>query len=380
MLKLTLIMIMILTIIPIIVIIFVLRRFRTTIKQSIGELFPTMSLLSSKMENSDNWNGLDYSYRYEKKGKSGANFSITIPCPTQGSFRLSKMLATDRFFLRTGMSVHVKTGVPLFDDQYFIQTDYPEFAASIFNIEANRLVILHLFKLGFNSIELKNEKLTVSIFPFQFKHQLTKQLAEDVVSHLAKIKNTVPASLAYQPGYSDNWKQKRRLAFWLPSIMGIGGVAALIFSLIKFQPVASGGMFLESLRYSLPAVLFMLWYSAKVLKGRTTSHRDWMLVGGICLIAFVTTAHGVLMFTNGYLDTSETNRYDLRIVDKQRKSSGRNTSYVIYTDSWREGEEMHKFSISSKKFKTVEPGTSMMHVETRAGKWRYEWFVTRYLD
>jgi hypothetical protein len=132
-------------------------------------------------------------------------------------------------------------------------------------------------------------------------------------------------------------------------------------------------MALDSLYYSLPLCFVLLALAFVLLKGRSRSHREFIIVAMIVLSGIPLSGAGARMFFNGYLDISEPATYTVETVSKYVSRSDDSTSYHLLLSSWRSAGDTEKLSVSSSEFDSVVPGQTRVAVTTKAGRYGYEW-------
>jgi hypothetical protein len=322
-----------------------------------------------------NIDGREYEYLYHPGSKNRpSSFTVSIACGSPGSFKVAKETGTDRFFKNIGMAKEIRTHDPSFDDEYYVTTDYPVQGESYFQNASRREAVLRLFRAGFNHIEHDGEKMIARCSPMTLKGEFDEPFYASVVAPLAELAEDMTAFESPDAIAAESrWRTKRAIVFAIPGILYALGVPALVVGIIKYMPLDMLRMALDSLYYSLPLCFLMLAASFVLLKGRSRSHREFMIVAIIVLSGIPLAGAGARMFFNGFLDGSQPLTYNVEAVHKYVSRSDDSTSYHLLLSSWRLEGDTEKLSVSSDEYDRVIPGRTRIEVTTRAGRYGYEW-------
>jgi hypothetical protein len=125
----------------------------------------------------------------------------------------------------------------------------------------------------------------------------------------------------------------------------------------------------------LPILILFTWFFIKLLRGRSSSHRELITVFLISLIAFPLAGFGYSGFLNGALDDTPPVIHQVPVINKYYSRSKNNYSYYAIVESWRETENTEKLSISKSFYNFLQPGSSMITITTKSGKFGFEWIV-----
>ncbi len=330
---------------------------------------------------SDIYQGISYSYIYFRGGQnSPPYFDISIDCESYGEFKISKETKFDRFFKKIGIASEMETHDPDFDSKYYISSNTPDLPKNLLSSEI-RIIVDSLISRGFTTLILKKNKLHLKWVPYRTKSPLEKHEIEELVSELGKIQTK--CSRIYQrevDQINTNWKTKRLFAFLIPGTLEILGVVALIIGFISYPPLDKLKLFAETLTVSIPVFFLYIWIAIKLLKGRSSSHRELIIVFFISITAFPLAFGGGKAFLNGWMDKSESITHNVQIINKYITKSKDSKNYYIKTQSWREGRITEKLSLSRSKYNLVIPGSTNVTVVTKEGKFGYEWIENYYLE
>jgi len=92
--------------------------------------------------------GVKYHYRfYHGTQHSPPTFFVSLECPSEGTFKISKESKVDQFFKKVGIAVEIATHDPVFDDRFYINTENQEFSSYIFRKSTARRAVIHIFDM-----------------------------------------------------------------------------------------------------------------------------------------------------------------------------------------------------------------------------------------
>jgi hypothetical protein len=324
------------------------------------------------------YDGLTYGYEhFQGTSKAAPYFKITIPCTASGGFTIKRETWFERFFKKLGVCVEIDTHDPAFDDTFYISTETIPFTRRFLEKPENRRAVREVFDMGFNHLERNGMYLTLTWHNFTRREQMEVRIMEravaqlvDPVSHLEKIPYvTEPASAARE--------FKRWLAFALPTILLVTGLAAGVIGMLRYPPLDEGNVFLSSLLVSVPLFILFTWFSFHLLKGRSSSHRELIGVFFFSLFVFPLAGNCFNTFFNGALDLSPPEAHRVAVLQKKTVRSDGENSYYAVVRSWREdtAEPTEKLEVSRRLYQSLEPGSSFMTITTKPGAFGFEWIV-----
>jgi len=228
--------------------------------------------------------GVQYRYSIQPGGKNAPpSLTVAIECKSHGDFELRKENAFDRFFKRMGVACEIQTGDPAFDADYYIHTDTPDFTRVCFGDSRRLTRVREIYEAGFTSIKHDGETLAARIEPLQTEPGET--LVEQTVSRLVMMAKDMPASPQFGAFCASAWKRKRSFLIAVSLAIYATGMICLVLGLISYPPLDGGLLFLDSLRYSLPALALYLFFALVTLKGRSASHKEWAVAAAVSLAA-----------------------------------------------------------------------------------------------
>ena len=131
-------------------------------------------------------------------------------------------------------------------------------------------------------------------------------------------------------------------------------------------------MFLDSLQYGIPLFVIFQFLSIAKLRGQSSSHRDLTANFFIAIVAFPLAAHGVLMLSNGYLDTAPATTHLTDVITKHYTTSKDSKTYYVELTSWRPDRSSEEITIDADTYNGIDTIDDQMAVTTRPGYHGYE--------
>jgi hypothetical protein len=352
-------------------------RQRAKKKEALSQLPAELKDLKSGRTITGEHDGTAYDVYYFGGSKNAPPYlAVSVAGESEGRFRVKKESGLDRFFKRYGIAKEVQTLDKAFDDDYFILSDTVDFARQFFQPPEKREAVHAIFRLGYTVVEHDGKTMKATCTPFRLRDTFPPDFVTTAVSRLAALSTDIP--LVPQTPSLDLgvWKTKRAFAFAVPILGLVIGAPLWILGIVRYPPLDGFWLFLNSLKYSLPLLFVFLWSAVRLLRGRSTSHHELIVVGILALIAFPSAAMGTETFFNGWLDGSPSSPHTIVVLDKYVSTSGKTTDYVLVLESWRPGRQTEKLEVSSWAHQRVVVGQTEVTIETKPGRFRFEWMVS----
>lgn len=144
----------------------------------------------------------------------------------------------------------------------------------------------------------------------------------------------------------------------------------------KYPPVDGGLLFLDSLKYSMPLLLLFAWAAVRLVRGRSSSHYEIVVVWGLALVAFPLVGLGLDTLMNGWLDNSASSSHTVVVRDKYVSKQKSSTYYRLVLASWRPKEGSEILEVSSSEYQRATPLHTKVRVVTKPGRFGFEWRVS----
>ena len=323
------------------------------------------------------YNGRDYFQLYNPGGKNvPSSYTIKIECSSSGIFSVGRETGFDRFFKSLGVTREIQTGDKDFDQKFFINTNALEFTRAFFMNPEKCLSVKNIFEHGFTKVEHDGKTMAAICSPVQFKEPLDQTAIQKIVSFLVELSehiNEHPDEGAFQ--VNKGWKIKRIAAFSIPILLFMVGIPTFFFGLFEYTPLDKWELFLRTLKFSGPSFLFFLIIALKLIKGRSSSHRELIIILILSLVAFPGAGMGLGTFLNGWLDQSGSTSHEVLVMEKYTTSTKNGKNYHLVLKSWRKNRYSEKLQVSSSEYARVKPDRTKMKVVTKPGYYGFEWVV-----
>lgn len=325
---------------------------------------------------------VEYRYRYYPGSKnSPSSFRVEIDVPSDISFKVAREGGFDRLSKRLGISAEVQTGDQDFDDNFYITTDDNEFIQAFFGSSEKRQVVRDIFSAGFNRVEHNGKTMVAVCSPFKMDKEVDQSQLTNLASDLIRLGRQMP-QISQSPAWmnqSSAWKTSRTVVFSVTFLFFFISIAALVISISKYSPFDKLAVFLDSLKWSIPAFIVYAGLAVFLLKGRSSSHRELLVIISIAIIGLIIGGWGGEMALNGYLDKSETAHHRVRVLSKSKSTSKNGTTYYAHVESWRRpGTE--KIKIRHADYRAIREKQTELALDTKSGKFGFEWLEKYSLD
>ncbi len=320
--------------------------------------------------------GVAYWYSYvPAKNKQPSSLRVWVEARSGGSFKLTREGWFDRLGQSLGICCEIKTGDEEFDRAIYITTDYPQFAAAAFAGPSPRQAAVDVLDKNFTEINHDGSTISATVPAFQPKEDMDPSFIPEAGVRLAFLAQGLPQEVVETaPGGAGS----RLVVKAVPWVLG-----ALFLGLALWPPYPAVDMseaFLPSLTYSLLAMAVFLLLALVMIRGRSTSHTELLLVTIFTIPAFVLFGWQTMIFFNGQLDDKPSSRHELLVVRKDiHRSTGKNrsTTYYAYLQPWRRGEGEHRLNVGQSLYNQLIPNTSRAVLVTKPGHFGYEWYVSK---
>ncbi len=325
--------------------------------------------------------GIPYHFRWHPGSRNSPSYlRVFVDCPSPGQFRVIREGALERFFLKLGIASQIKTGDMAFDQEFYILSNETDFASGYFHDPQRRQAVVDIFRMGFTEVKHDGKVMEARWSPFAMSDDVDPKVITTPLSQLSLLAKLQATPLPYQPlalaPQGISWKTQRAMAFAVPILLLLTGFVALLWGLTSFEPLDGGGVFLDSLKVSIPALIIFSWMALRLIRGRSGSHRELLVVLGLSLLAFPLGVFGGEVALNGWLDTSPPLAHQAMVVKKVITRNKNSTNYHLLLRSWRPPKDTEKLSVSKCFYSRVTPGKTVITAVTRKGYLGFEWWVS----
>ncbi len=371
-------------IVTILIVIFAVRKSRSTKKFIIDDLLQPFNAVRRKgLQNiyDGDHNGHKLRILYFQGAKNQPPYlKVFYPIPFDKKVIIKKESSFESFAKRIGLTKELQTGDKSFDDKYFINTGSDEFARLFLSDRKKREQIDDILDnegLKVSSIEMKKGEISINIPLARTRiDKLDRAQLERCAGLLHALTEDMPSGSAgfEMPGLEKSRKKTVVMLYASAIAIDAAGLFMLIYGLINYKLV-DGSLFLDSFKYSLPLILLFWIFIIPLIKGRSDSHTIAIVLLAITIPGFILGTMGFLVFTNGYMDQSDVHYYNAVVQDKYITTNKNSKSYHITVNNWNNPEKHIKLSVSSSDYEDYDNGDSV-NIRTKKGYWGYEWIIS----
>jgi len=307
---------------------------------------------------------------------------IGIHCETTADLVVYRESWFDRTAKRLNYSKELQTGDADFDKGFYIHAHIPEASKAFLSNAANRQAISSLFNLGFKFVKIRKG---VAIAHHRWGQDLKKTIKrrailDQAASAMLCLAENNPKSRNPAKDEDDKRKLRREGRFHASAfaVLFLVTVIAVVTNWnqnLNNELLDWKTLFRESLKNSLPVFFGILLIGARVLRGRSWSHKQ--------LLAYSLILFGVTTFS-GYVGLRYANsKYDESpAVIEERLVLSRHASYSIRTRD--RFTVQHQSIIQSKKglreteiprshYARAIPYQSYIVLVLRKGRYGFPW-------
>lgn len=327
------------------------------------------------------YNGRQFSLRFHTGSKKNPQrLIIETEVPRVGDFEISKEGKLDKLSKKMGLSREFQTGDTAFDSEFFITSEDHLLCGDVFTKSNIRELIRSVIKDSSIKISLKGVKLSLKISPVRIQSLGENGFGETTYKTLSAISQVLPALVTIpkpiSPISTIPWKRVITLS---PFILAVTGIALIIPGLVVFEPVDTWPLLQDSLK--LGGALFFGYIATaySLLKGRSSAHKELLIIFAIGLFACPLLAFGGLATMNGISDVNDPQIIVTQITRKWEKT-GKDRKFVIEVETWNPPGGRKTFTVSSKLFHAVTPGSSKLKLSVKPGALGYPWVESKELS
>ena len=327
------------------------------------------------------YQGRRYECRYFPGSKnSPPSFTISVFCTPPFRLSVTREGGVERFSKNIGLTSEIQTGDPAFDSTYFINHDGNHDGETsapqnyFYNAEV-REAIKSIFTIGMSMKEVSfyDDRIIAVISPLS-SDETAQVPVEMFLEKLAFLAAGLPPS-TIQPARTMLAQVPARSigAIVIVILLNMAAVGLLIAGLNLYKPLRMG-FTMQSLNYSIPAVMLFLYVAFQMVKGRSSSHKIFIPLAIFSLIGFLLGGVSSTMFFNGYLDRGTVSEHEARITNRYCTKNKSSYNYYVVLDSWKTPGKAEKVSIGKAVYYSVETGKTL-HIKTKPGYFGQEWLV-----
>lgn len=343
---------------------------------SVGTSIDIYETLKKGSTYKDQLGVIEYECSYTKRAKNQPSMlRVSVSGTSNSEFEIVRETWSLKLFKALGITNEIQTGDREFDRKYYIISDDPLFASAYFMDVAKINAASEIFGLGFTEIKFGGGQFECGWKNYKLKKEADFSFVESAVPHLSGLTKGIPD----QPSFGDYAPSHKSSNSVHPIVMisivlFLVGGAALMIGIIKYQPLDNAlYMAIYTLKYSMSAYFVYVFLSTMIIRGRSSSYKDFITIVIASLIAFPIAGWGFTAFANGYFDESPSAYHSVLVMKKNITHSKDGRHYKVYFKSWRIGKDREKIEVKREIYERVAVGESVMEIETKPGRLGFEW-------
>lgn len=307
-------------------------------------------------------------YRRPQKGKHSQPSMLSLRTATAAriDLQLSRESWFDRLCKSLGIAAEFQIGDRAFDAAWYLRGEVDARVGLALRHGELRDPLRRLMASGFTGLSIEDGQVQVDWTAFDPARDALP--GEGTIGELLAFARELPAGGGAQSA--------RRfapvivlwlvvLAFGTPFLLGTA-----------YPPVRAWDLW----RWVLPAALVgwcaFAWIAAFVLRGRSRSHDQWLLLVLAALLSCTLGARGLLGWWNGHADPAPEVLHEVSVSQLWTTRHKRRTTYRLAIPDWR-GSGTLEYTVPRELHASLREGASRVTVGTRAGRLGVEWETRR---
>ncbi len=311
------------------------------------------------------------------------NLTILVKTSCPAKLTIRREAWYDRFAKRISLVAELQTGDPLFDGAYFFDTDRDDIFQPYLSEAARRQQIDALYNMGFpvREVTFGRKDLRIVLSPLRgdvIASVPVDKYLDGLLNLCGEFSSAGYSTSSFRPlfpGASRSPVPPAGLVFLFCfiALLIMGGAVALGYGINQYEPIGNQ-LIINALVLSAPAALIFLGLVFQWIRGRSSSHRIFLIVLIFSLIGFPLAFAGGAVITNGYLDQGMETSRKVSVVDQYCKQNKKSQTYYVTFPSWQRPGQTDCLSVPVDFFRAVRRGDGLV-IRTKPGYWQGEWIV-----
>lgn len=329
------------------------------------------------------YRGVPFSLRFFMGARNAPpSLTIRIGNPSAADLKIRRQAWYDRFALGIGLVRRPETGDPRFDETYYPETDLPELIGPLLASREGRQAIEGLFGSGaVREVICDKGGVAVVLAPIQ-SEEVARAPAERCLEGLLGLGALLPAggdasasgARPFAVPFRSPVSRTSLVLLWVAKgLLIAGGLVALGYGMYHYEPLGSG-LILRALALSAPMALLVLWVEFRWIRGRSASHRQFLVLLVLSLFCFPLALTGSALVTNGLWDDGKALSRLVPVTDRYERRNKNSRTYYLAFPSWQQPGETDRLAVPKALFESVRQGERIA-ITTRPGYWQQEWIA-----
>ena len=296
--------------------------------------------------------------------------TVSVPSVCPHAFRVVRLGGTTRWFRERGYVVPILSGDRAFDERWAVEADDHEFAEALVRDREARGAIARLDELGFGALAHSRRKLHATLTGKEAPPAEREARKAEVRAQLEALDGLITRLCRHRTFPHHGGRAPVVVATVLLCVSLAAGLAGLAVGSDQLLRGELGPLALKSLAASLPLVAVVCFALARLLAGRSRSHRDLGLVVFLSLLALPALGLAGAVTLNNLADPGPATVRTLPVLEVQRhRGEGDDVSHYAVVPEWREGEDRtRRIRLSRALADRTVAGQSRLRITTSPGR------------
>jgi len=300
---------------------------------------------------------------------------IAIPSRCPHLFRVVPLGRPTRWFRRIGYTEAILSGDPDFDGRWSVESDDGEFARALVQRPEVRAAIARLGKLGSRALAHSRRRLVAVVATRVRGRDARRERDQAVREQLAAIDRAIAKLLQSRLFPNNGGRLRLAIIAVLLALVLIAGLVGMAFGGNELIPGELGRLALWSLLFSAPLTLAFCGAMARLLAGRSASHRDLGVVVLLAVFALPAAGIGASALINAWADEGPPAARRLAVIQlvRERRDDGKRYESFAIVPAWRSDRgPTQRIRLSGTQAGHVVPGRSELAITTSPGRLGFE--------
>ena len=295
--------------------------------------------------------------------------SVSLKCASPHAFRVQPLGRPTRWFRRIGYTLPILSGDRALDERWSVESDDHEFAQALVRERDVRAALAQLDALGCHALAHTRRKL-VAVLSRHARRREDRELQETQVREQLAVLDGAVSKVCRVHAFPHNGGRLRVVLATVGSSalmpLGLLGLALGGDELVSGE---LGRLILWSLLASLPLLLVYLLVMGRLLAGRSSSHRDLLVVALTAILGLPVLGMGTAVTLNRVADRGPPAVHRATVLEiTQRHGENQRVDYYAVVPAWDVGAGPRQaIEISRAQANQVVTGRSVLVFTTSPG-------------
>ncbi|HZL99265.1 MAG TPA: hypothetical protein VFD43_03345 [Planctomycetota bacterium] len=293
---------------------------------------------------------------------------LEAACPH--AFAIGPLRGPTRWFREIGYVVPILSRDRDFDERWSVEAHDHEFAGALVREREARAAIAGLDELGCVALGHDRRRLT-AILGRRLKDREERERHEQAVRSRLVALEAVIARLCRQRSYPHNGGGLRlAVIVVLLGLAFVAGVLGMALGADELLEGEAGPLLLQSLLVGGPLTLLLIGGLARLLAGRSASHKELGLVALLAVVGVPILGLGAAVTINRTLDDGAVTLRRVPVLElRERRGDGKQVTHFAVVPDWEEGRgPTRSLKLGKRMAAQAVAGESWLRLSTSPGR------------